>query len=149
MSYKVFDLENETHKIYDCKEFCKLIGISERTFTNRWRLKTTIGLTMKNKWYIKELEAEVNPSIKKSKPIPKPKPEKKNIVSGGDYNDADYVDIKKEFKNISLFRKIEQNLYQSDKYFKVSIYSQKKINERYFVSEQDARKCLEYFRNAK
>lgn len=56
MIYKVLDLENETFYLYDGKGFCSLIGISERTFANRWRLKDTAGIVIKNRWYIKQIE---------------------------------------------------------------------------------------------
>ena len=55
MIYKVFDLENETFLLYTGKSFCAVIGITERTFTNRWRLKTTLGIVVRNRWYIKEV----------------------------------------------------------------------------------------------
>ena len=64
-----------------------------------------------------------------------------------EYVDSVYIDIKKEFKYAYLFKKIEPNLYKSDNYFKVSIYAGKRMNERYFISETDARKCLEYFKS--
>ena len=57
MLFKVFDLEKETFEIYKSKPaFCKLVGISERNFNNRWRLKQTVGIVIKNRWYIKEIE---------------------------------------------------------------------------------------------
>lgn len=56
MLYKVFDLETETVYFYKSKGFCVLIGISERNFTNRWRVKETVGIVVKNKWYIKQIE---------------------------------------------------------------------------------------------
>lgn len=62
------------------------------------------------------------------------------------YDDAVYVDIKKEYKAAFLFKKIEPNLYASKTHFKISIYAQKKMIERFFKLESDARKCLEYFK---
>lgn len=56
MLYKIFDLETETVYLYDGKGFCGLIGISERNFNNRWRVKETLGIVVKNKWYIKQIE---------------------------------------------------------------------------------------------
>lgn len=65
------------------------------------------------------------------------------------YDDSVYLDIKKEHKAAFLYKKIEPNLYKSEKYYKVSIYAGKKLNDRYFMLESDARKCLAYFKNLK
>lgn len=56
MVYKVTDLENETSYLYSDRGFCVLIGISEANFANRWRLKTSTGIVVKNRWYIKQIE---------------------------------------------------------------------------------------------
>ena len=56
MFYKVIDLENDSFVVYRGKGFCNFIGISEANFNNRWRARTTLGITVGNRWYIKEFE---------------------------------------------------------------------------------------------
>lgn len=53
MLYEVTNLELGTSYLYTDRGFCALIGVTESNFANRWRLKTTLGLTFGHKWYIK------------------------------------------------------------------------------------------------
>ena len=54
--FKVLDLETDTVLLYENKSFCKVIGIDEKNFNNRWRLKEGTGIVVKNRWYIKQVE---------------------------------------------------------------------------------------------
>ena len=56
MVFKILDLETEQTYFYLNKGFCALIGISEKTFNNRWRIKESLGIVVKNRWYIKQVE---------------------------------------------------------------------------------------------
>ena len=54
--FKILDLETDTVLLYENKSFCKVIGIDEKNFKNRWRLKESLGIVVKNRWYIKQVE---------------------------------------------------------------------------------------------
>ena len=56
MLYKIIDLESEKVYLFSDKGFLEMIGVKEKTFNNRWRLKATLGIVFGAKWYIKEAE---------------------------------------------------------------------------------------------
>ena len=59
MVFKIIDLENDLVYFYSDRSFCPLIKVDERNFNNRWKRRTTTGLTFRNRFYVCEVELKI------------------------------------------------------------------------------------------